>query len=120
MYAHTHRQGCQVLICAGYKYTNRKIYVSFQVTFVKISHQRSSKQFIHQSKVLTKLFKNIEKIYGFPNGYENTTQNTFQNNACFTISGQFYNGGSKKTNAIPNSTKKPDAFKNESPNKYDD
>ena len=40
-----------------------------------------------------------KKIYGLPYGYELITQNTFQNNACFTIFGQFHNGGSKKTNA---------------------
>ena len=83
---------------------------------VKISYQSLSKQFVHQTKVLTKLFKNMEKIYGLQNGYEFKTQNTFQSNACFpvesmryclTIFGKFHNGEGKKTNANPNPTKNP-------------
>ena len=83
---------------------------------VKISHQSPSKQFIHQTKVLNKLYKNIKKIYGLPYGYELITQNTFQNNACFTIFGQFHNGGSNKTNANPNPTKDPNTSPNRIPN----
>ena len=44
----------------------------------------------------------MEKIHGLPYGYEHTTQTPFQNSKCFTIFGQFRNGGSKKTNASPN------------------
>ena len=46
----------------------------------------------------------MEKINGLPNGCELITQNTFQNNAFFTIFEQIHNDGSKKTNAHPNPT----------------
>ena len=82
---------------------------------VKISHQSLSKNFIHQTKVLTKLFKNMEEIYGLPNGYKLITQNTFQNNACFTMFGQFHNGGSKNTN--PNPSNDPNPSRNPNPPK---
>ena len=73
---------------------------------VKISHESLSKQFVHKTKVLTKLFQNMEKrVYGILIGYDLITQNTFQNNACFTIFRQFHNDGSKKTNANPNPLK---------------
>ena len=55
----------------------------------KISQQSLSKQFIHQMKELSKLFKNMGKNYGLPYGYKLITHNTLQNNACFTIFGQF-------------------------------
>ena len=39
--------------------------------------------------------------------YEFITQNTFHNNASFTIFGQFHTGGSTKTNANPNPSRNP-------------
>ena len=39
--------------------------------------------------------------------YELITINTFQNNACFTISGQIHNGGSKTTYPNPNPSRNP-------------
>ena len=80
---------------------------------VEISHQRLSKQFVHQTKVLTKLVKNMEKICILPNGYEKTKESTFQNNACFSVFGQFHNGGYKNTNSDP--TKHPNPLPNPSP-----
>ena len=59
----------------------------------------------------------MEKIYGLPYGYEHITQNTFQNNAFFTIFGQFHNGGGKNTNANPNPTKNPNTSRNPNPPK---
>ena len=47
------------------------------------------------------------KSCGLQSGYEHILPNTFQNNACFTIFGQFHNDGSKKPNANPNPTKNP-------------
>jgi len=78
---------------------------------VKVSHQQLSRQVVHQTKVLTKLFKNTENFYSLPYDYGHTTHNTFQENACFTIFGQSHIGGSKKTNVNPN----PDCSKNPNP-----
>ena len=82
---------------------------------VKISHQPLSKQFINQMKVLALLFQNMEKIYGLLYGYKVTSQNTFQNNTCFTIFGQVHNGESKKTKTNRNATKNPNSSKNSNP-----
>ena len=46
-----------------------------------------------------------KQIYGLPSAYEHTKQSTFQNVACFTIFGQFHNGGSTKSNPNPNPSK---------------
>ena len=47
----------------------------------------------------------MEKKLRFTYGCELITQNTFQNDACFTKCGQFHNGGSKKTSPNPNPPK---------------
>ena len=73
------------------------------------------KEFLHKNLLRllysSCLFILCNKICGkpfpFPWSYELITQNTFQNNACFTIFGQFHNGGSKKTNANPNPNPHP-------------
>ena len=56
---------------------------------VKISHQLLSKQLLHQPKVLTKLFKNVEKSHGLPNGCELTIQNTFHKTHILPYLGKF-------------------------------
>ena len=41
---------------------------------LSILHHRISKQFIHQAAVLTKLFKNMERLPGSPTVYQTVTK----------------------------------------------
>ena len=65
----------------------------------------------------------MEKNLRFTKWLRTYTQNTFQNNACFTKLGQFHNGASKKTSSnpnphptkIPNPSRHPKPLKNPNP-----